>query len=276
MKVFRIALILMAATAWALPRSVSAAYSPSAMDGWVPGVGHAPGSLGTFVTDLWIYNPSTDTPTDVTVTFHVSEADGTSGNSATVVVAPRETRFFPDFLPGLLSLNGSLIGNVRYVSDAAPVLVSAHIYLNQPAGTYGVFESGIPASEALGKKLASDDTATLWQMYGLANDPGFRTNVDVTNTSNAPITVVLNVVEPEHSLIVNNGGAGATATVLPYSNHRFSDVLSNLAAGYQNAPGLRVTVAIPDTASSSAACFAVASVLDVRTGDTYVFPGQRQ
>lgn len=274
----KVLIALMIATAAAVlnPAPASAACSPSSMDGWVPGVGHAPGSLGTFATDLWIYNPSTDTPTDVTVTFHDSEADGTVGNSATVVVAPRETRFFPDFLPGLLSLNGSLIGNLRYVSDAAPVLVSAHIYLSQPTGTYGVFESGIPASEALGRRLAADDTATLWQMYGLANDVGFRTNVDVTNTSDAPITVVLNVVEPEHSLIVNNGGAGATATVLPFSNHRFSDVLSNLDPGYQNAPGLRVTVAIPETASSSAACFAVASVLDVRTGDTYVFPGQRQ
>jgi len=271
-----IALTIVTATLVFNAAKASAACSPSAMDGWVPGVGHAPGSLGTFVTDLWIYNPSTDTPTDVTVTFHDSETDGTAGNSATVVVAPRETRFFPDFLPGLLSLNGSLIGNVRYVSDAVPVLVSAHIYLSQQTGTYGVFESGIPASEALGRKLAADDTATLWQMYGLANDPGFRTNVDVTNTSNAPVTVIVNVVEPEHSLIVNNGGAGAAATVLPFSNHRFPDVLSNLAPGYQNAPGLRVTVAIPETASSSAACFAVASVLDVRTGDTYVFPGQRQ
>jgi len=271
-----IVLLMVTATVVLGPSSASAAYSPSATDGWVPGVGHAPGSLGTFVTDLWIYNPSTDTPTDVTLTFHVAEADGTAGNSTTVVVAPRETRFFPDFLPGLLGLTGSLIGNVRYASDAAPVLVSAHIYLSQATGTYGVFESGIPASEALGRKLAADDTATLWQMYGLANDPGFRTNVDVTNTSNAPVTVILNVVEPEHSLIVNNGGAGATATVPAYSNHRFSDVLSNLEAGYANAPGLRVTVAIPETASSSAACFAVASVLDVRTGDTYVFPGQRQ
>lgn len=275
MKVLRMALMMSAVTAFGT-LSASAAYSPSTTDGWVPGVGHAPGSIGTFVTDLWIYNPSTDTPTDVTVTFHNSETDGTVGNSATVVVAPRETRFFPDFLPGLLSLNGSLIGNLRYVSDAVPVLVSAHIYLSQPAGTYGVFESGVPASEALGRRLAADDTATLWQMYGLANDPGFRTNVDVTNTSAAPVTVILNVVEPQHSLIVNNGGAGATASVLPFSNHRFSDVLSNLASGYQNAPGLRVTVAIPETASTSAACFAVASVLDVRTGDTYVFPGQRQ
>lgn len=275
MKALRMALMISAAAVFC-PLSASAAYSPSAMDGWVPGVGHAPGSIGTFLTDLWIYNPSTDTPTDVTVTFHNSEADGTVGNSATVVVAPRETRFFPDFLPGLLSLNGSLIGNLRYVSDAVPVLVSAHIYLSQPTGTYGVFESGIPASEALGRRLAADDTATLWQMYGLANDVGFRTNVDVTNTSAAPVAVILNVVEPEHALIVNNGGAGVTATVLPFSNHRFSDVLSNLAAGYQNAPGLRVTVAIPETASASAACFAVASVLDVRTGDTYVFPGQRQ
>ena len=67
MKLLRI--VLMMATVVSVTVSASAAYSPSAMDGWVPGVGHAPGSLGTFVTDLWIYNPSTDTPTDVTVTF---------------------------------------------------------------------------------------------------------------------------------------------------------------------------------------------------------------
>ncbi len=274
MRLFRT--VLAAAILSSVTGLSAAAYSPSTTDGWVPGVGHAPGSLGTFLTDLWIYNPSTDTPTDVTITFHNSESDGTVGSSATVVVAPRETRFFSDFLVGLLGLNGSFIGNLHYVSDAAPVLVSAHIYLLQPAGTYGVFESGIPSSEALGRRLAADDVVDIWQMYGLANDPGFRTNVDVTNTSSAPITVILNVVEPEHSLIVNNGGAAATATVLPFSNHRFSDVLSNLVAGYQNAPGLRVTVAIPETASSSAGCFAVASVLDFRTGDTYVFPGQRQ
>ena len=264
------------ATILLLSLPAAAASSAATTDGWVPGVGHAPGSLGTFLTDLWIYNPSSDTPTDVTITFHDSETDGTAGQSTTVVLAARETRYFADFLASLLGLNGSVIGNLHYESDAAPVLVSAHIYLSQPTGTYGVFESGIPASEALGRRLAQNDAANLWQMYGLANDPGFRTNVDVTNTSSAPITVLLNVVEPEHSLIVNNGGAGASATVLPFSNHRFSDVLSNLMAGYENAAGLRVTVAIPETASPSAACFAVASVLDFRTGDTYVFPGQRQ
>ena len=274
MRHFRI--FLAAAVLSGISGFASAGYSPSAMDGWVPGVGHAPGTLGTFVTDLWIYNPSVDTPTDVVVTFHESETDGTSGISATVVVAPRETREFPDFLPALLGVTGSVLGNIHYTSSAAPVLVSAHIYLLAPAGTYGVFESGVPASEALGRRLSAEDVANLWQMYGLANDPGFRTNVDVTNTSAAPITVVLNVVEPEHSLIVNGGGVGASATVPAYSSHRFSDVLSNLVPGYANAPGLRVTVAIPETASASAACFAVASVLDARTGDTYVFPGQRQ
>jgi hypothetical protein len=253
--------------------------SPASTDGWIPGVGHATGSTGTFQTDLWIFNPSSENPTDVTLEFHLAEADGTApAAEVTEVIAPRETRLFSDFTTTEMNLSGTVLGNLHYTSDAGNVMVAARIYTAQPSGTFGFFQAGIPSSEALGPRSSSDDTVDIWQMYGLTNDASFRTNVDVTNTSPFPVTVILNVVEPESSLIINNAGAGQTATLLPYSNHRFSDVLnaSNVGSTYVNAPALRVTVAVPETENPAAGVFAVASVLDTRTSDGYLFPGERQ
>ena len=63
----------------------------------------------------------------------------------------------------------------------------------------------------------------------------------------------------------------------PYSNHRFADILGegNLLRGFAGTPGLRVTVAVPETENAAARVFAVASVLDTRTSDGYLFPGER-
>src|SRR5215472_5723242 len=223
--------------------------SPASTDGWIPGVGHATGSTGTFQTDLWVFNPSSENPTDVTLEFHRAEADGSApAAQVTEVIAPRETRLFTDFTTTEMNLSGTVIGNLHYTSDGGNVMVAARIYTLQPSGTFGFFQAGVPSSEALGPRSSSDDTVDVWQMYELTNDAGFRTNVDVTNTSPFPVMVILNVVEPESSLILNNGGAGQTATILPYSNHRFSDVLnpSNVGSTFANTPALRVTVAVPE------------------------------
>ena len=255
-----------------------AVYSPATAAGWFITVGRVQGGFGAlFRTDLWLFNPDSSAGVTVTLTFHPAVIDGappaTPVTSAPITLAPRETKFLPDVTLTTVPAGEGVVGALRWQSSA-PILGAGRIYTAAPAGTYGFFVPAIPDTESLTKKVAPTDFVNVLQIFGVnSGDPNFRTNLDVTNTSSVALPIEVRVVDPVTAEI-----HGGTRNYMVAANSllRLPGILTT--AGAPQVPGLRITVAVKETAPALATggVLAAAYTLDNRTQDAFAFIGQRQ
>ena len=258
--------------------SVEAAFSPATTNGWFITAGRVQGQFGAlFRTDLWLFNPDAAAAVTLTLTFHPAVADGAPAaapiSSTPITLAARETKFFPDVTLATVPAGDGAVGALRWQSSG-PVLGAGRIYTAAPAGTYGFFVPAIPITESLPRKSAASDTVNVLQIFGVNSaDANFRTNLDVTNTSPVALPIEVRVIDPVTSEIY---GGTRNYTVAAGSLLRLGAVLAT--AGAPQIPGLRITVAVKETAPSfsSGGVLAAAYTLDNRTQDAYAFVGQRQ
>lgn len=258
--------------------SAEAAFSPATTNGWFITAGRVQGQFGAlFRTDLWLFNPDSAAAVTLTLTFHPSVADGAPAAapiaSTPITLAARETKFFPDVTLATVPAGDGAVGALRWQSSG-PILGAGRIYTAAPAGTYGFFVPAIPITESLPAKTAASDTVNVLQIFGVnSGDANFRTNLDVTNTSSAALPIEVRVIDPVTSEIY---GGTRNYTVAAGSLLRLGAVLAT--AGAPQVPGLRITVAVKETAPaiSSGGVLAAAYTLDNRTQDAYAFVGQRQ
>lgn len=254
------------------------AYSPATANGWFITAGRVQGQFGAlFRTDLWLFNPDSAAAVTLTLTFHPAVADGAAAgapiSSTPITLAARETKFFPDVTLATVPAGDGAVGALRWQSSA-PILAAGRIYTAAAGGTYGFFLPAIPITESLPRKTAAGDTVNVLQMFGLnAADPNFRTNLDVTNTSDVALPIEVRVIDPVTSEIY---GGTRNYTVAARSLLRLGAILATVGA--PPVPGLRITVAVKETAPaiSSGGVIAAAYTLDNRTQDAYAFVGQRQ
>jgi hypothetical protein len=213
----------------------------------------------------------------VTLTFHPSAADGapagTPVNSSPITLAPRETKFFADVTLSTVPAGDGAVGALRWQSSG-PVLGAGRIYTAAPAGTFGFFVPALPITESLTRKLAASDTVNVLQIFGVnSGDPNFRTNLDVTNTSPVALPIEVRVIDPVTTEIY---GGTQNYVVAGNSLLRLASILS--LVGAPQVPGLRITVAVKETAPefTTGGILAAAYTLDNRTQDAFAFVGQRQ
>ena len=140
-------------------------------------------------------------------------------------------------------------------------------------GTFGAFQPGIPAAEAMTPKQSALDSANVLQMFGTnSGDADYRTQLDVTNTSPVAVPIEVRVIDPVTATIY---GGTQNFTIAPRSLLRVGRIIETVGAPLVN--GLRITVAIKEgTSVPSGGVLAVASTLDNRSQDQYAFIGQRQ
>lgn len=255
-----------------------AAYSPATSSGWFITAGRVQGQFGAlFRTDLWLFNPDSAAAVTVTLTFHPAVGDGapagTPISSAPITLAARETKFFPDVTLATVPAGDGAVGALRWQSSG-PILGAGRIYTAAPAGTYGFFVPAIPITESLPRKTAANDTVNVLQVFGVnSGDANFRTNLDVTNTSPVALPIEVRVIDPVTTEIY---GGTLNYTVAAGSLLRLGAILTT--AGAPQIPGLRITVAVKETAPAftTGGVIAAAYTLDNRTQDAYAFVGQRQ
>jgi hypothetical protein len=258
--------------------SASAVYSPATIAGWFITAGRVQGQFGAlFRTDLWLFNPDSSTSAIVTLTLHPAVGDGAPAaapiSSAPITLAPRETKFFPDVTLSTVPAGDGVVGALQWQSSS-PILGAGRIYTAAPAGTFGFFLPAVPITESLTKKTAASDNVNVLQIFGLnSGDANFRTNLDVTNTSAVALPIEVRVIDPVTTEIY---GGTLNYTVAPGSLLRLGGILAT--AGAPQIPGLRITVAVKETAPSfaSGGVIAAAYTLDNRTQDAFAFVGQRQ
>ena len=258
--------------------SARAFYSPATTSGWFITAGRVQGQFESlFRTDVWLFNPDTAATVTVTLTLDPAVGDGAAPaapvSSAPITLAPRETKFFPDVTLVTVPAGDGVVGALRWQSSA-PILGAGRIYTAAPAGTFGFFVPAIPLAESLTRKTGATDAVNVLQIFGLTSgDANFRTNLDVTNTSGIALPVEVRVIDPVTAEIY---GGTRTYTVAAGSLLRLGPILATVGA--PQIPGLRITVAVKETAPafSAGGLLAAAYTLDNRTQDAFAFVGQRQ
>ncbi|PYQ67436.1 MAG: hypothetical protein DMF54_04600 [Acidobacteria bacterium] len=256
----------------------SAAYSPATASGSFITAGRVQGQFNAlFRTDLWLFNPDSSVSVTVTLTLYPAVADGapasTPVSSSPFTLAARETKFFPDVTLSTVPAGDGVVGALRWQASA-PILGAGRIYTAAPGGTYGFFVPAVPLTESLTKKTSSSDSINVLQIFGVnSGDSNFRTNLDVTNTSNVALPVEVRVIDPVTSEIY---GGTQTYVVAANSLLRVGPILSTVGAPL--VAGLRITVAVKETAPafSTGGVLAAGYTLDNRTQDAFAFVGQRQ
>jgi hypothetical protein len=258
--------------------SAQAFYSPATTAGWFITAGRMQGQFDSlFRTDLWLFNPDSAATVTVTLTLHPAVADGappsTPVGSSPITLAPRETKFFPDVTLATVPAGDGVVGALLWQSSD-PILGAGRIYTAAPGGTFGFFVPAIPITESLPRKTGASDAVNVLQIFGLnSGDANFRTNLDVTNTSSVALPIEVRVIDPVTAEIY---GGTRSYTVAANSLLRLGAILA--AAGAPQIPGLRITVAVKETAPafSSGGVLAAVYTLDNRTQDAFAFVGQRQ
>lgn len=271
-RVVRVTLVALSLLFCAVAR---AAYSPATTNGWFITSGHVLGG-GLFQTDIWLFNPDASADVTVTLTFHESVASGAAAktpvSSSPIVLAARETRFFPDVTLATVPAGNGLVGALEWQSSA-PIMGFGRIYTFTDTATFGFDLPAVPQAESMTAKTSASDSANVLQMYGMnSGDMNFRTNLDITNTSGVTLPVEVRVIDPTTSVVY---GGTLTYSVAPGSLLRLLGILSTVGAPLKD--GLRITVAVTEgTAIASGGALAAAYTLDNRTQDAFAFVGQRQ
>jgi len=255
-----------------------AAYSPATANGWFITSGRVQGQFNTlFRTDLWLFNPDSSASVTVTLTLYPAVADGAPPaapvTSSPITLAARETKFLPDVTLSTVPAGDGVVGALGWQSSGT-ILGAGRIYTAAPAGTYGFFVPAIPVTESLTKKASASDSVNVLQIFGMnSGDSSFRTNLDVTNTSSVALPIEVRVIDP---VTLEIYGGTQNYVVAANSLLRLGAILSTVGAPL--VPGLRITVAVKETAPAFTAggVLAAAYTLDNRTQDAFAFIGQRQ
>jgi len=270
--------ISLAAALFLATSPARAAYSPATTTGWFITAGRVQGQFNAlFRTDLWLFNPDSSTSVTLTLTLHPAVGNGAPPaapiNSSPITLAPRETKFLPDVTLSTVPAGDGVVGALQWQSSG-PILGGGRIYTAAPAGTYGFFLPALPVTESLTKKTAASDNVNVLQIFGVnSGDVNFRTNLDVANTSAVALPIEVRVIDPVTAEIY---GGTLDYTVAAGSLLRLGAILAT--AGAPQIPGLRITVAVKETAPAfaSGGVIAAAYTLDNRTQDAFAFVGQRQ
>ena len=271
--------LLTAVVLFLLVAPLRAAYSPSTTSGWFIVAGRVVGFGGAqFRTDIWLFNPDGAQNAIVTLIFHPQVANGGGAaapiSSAPITLAPRETKYLADVLLSTVAAD-TQVGALEWSSNL-PIMGGLRSFTAPSGctgGTFGAFQPGIPTTESMTAKQSASDSVNVLQMYGTnSGDANYRTQVDVTNTSAAALTIEVRVIDPVNATIY---GGVQTFSVAGKSLLRVGRILETVGAPLIN--GLRVTVAVKEGQTiASGGLIAVASTLDNRSQDQYAFVGQRQ
>ncbi len=214
---------------------------------WVAAAAHAPGNFSSqWRTDLGLLNAGTSTA-EVWVDFHVGNAPYFLQRS----VAGGAAMVLEDVI-GTLGVTAA--GPLEVRSDE-PLFVTSRTYNQGSSGTYGQYLDGIDPIHA----LAAGQVASLPQ---LIENPDFRTNIGLLNTSSSNLTVRVDLMSGDGVLLSSFDRTIAPGVLRQEGRAFFNEAgLSNVDRGWA-----RITV------NSGSGLLAYASVIDNHTQDPTTIP----
>jgi hypothetical protein len=215
------------------------------------------GKVGTFVTDVRVFNPSYDAATTALLEYFPAgtTANTNATNTMAVNVPARGTATLDD-VTGSAGLNAAgSIGAIR-VSSASAINVSSRIFSDQRSvgkGTFGQFLPGVPRAAALRRGVLPQ----------LSNNADYRTNVGFFNPTNANVTVRLELRNEAGALV-------ATST----QNFAALSQQQNSIGTYFQGADLSSQAKLTLTFDASAPIDVYAAVNDNVSGDSFVVVAQ--
>jgi Tol biopolymer transport system component len=183
---------------------VFVAVGPAAVDDVVriiPGAASAPGAgEAYFVTDVRIYNPDTESPITVFLSFLERGADNSRAAEMPVEIPLRRGVALNDILATFFGLTEAT-GAIRMRSDREFFATSRTYNVGGEAGTFGSFIPSLNANEALTQGI-------LLQVANNPADVGFRSNVGFTNPGLIGVTVRIRVFNADTGELVGERNLG--------------------------------------------------------------------
>jgi hypothetical protein len=141
---------------------------------------------GTWVTDLFVFNPGPES-TDLTISWLVRNRANPHPASADYRLGPGEVLVLEDAIKTVFGHDQA--GGAFWVLADQPVVVSSRIYNLQDGVTFGQGFEGIQRRLAIAAGSSTD-------MIGVTNNESFRTNMVITEASGLSATVVLSLRGP--------------------------------------------------------------------------------
>ena len=254
---------------------------------WLPAE-HVASAIGDSRTDVEIFNPDPERAAEVTLFFTPAGVDGTSlpGLRITPDLRPRESVTLTDVVVntlgyaegfGVLEVRSGvstpiLVTSVSYNeirwADPTPILVTSRPY--SVGRRFGITSQFSPAQPE--RKAVGFDDSVFGDLYliGLRSDPNYQTNLALINPTGVDL-------EAGVQLVAAGGGdpyVSRAYTVPPYSIRPVNDLFEKefVASGAPRGGPYRLNVFVNVANGARVLCYA--SVLDRRTGDSYLIPGE--
>ena len=236
-------------------------------DAFVPAV-KVVGATGTFVTDVFIFNPDPTNNAEVYLYFTPADTDGTNSVPLKITpdLAPRETVTLADILGRYFGENGTF--GLLEVQGSVPLLVTSNTYnvAGALAGTYGQYSPGQPYRASLGF-----DDSVYGNLYvaGLPNDPNYRVNAAIQNPTKYRLYAGVQLVDA-----VGFVYGTRTFEIPPFSQTQLNDVFGSVFASFGPPRGDSYRLNFYVDVNNGARILSYATITDTRTGDPYLVPGQ--
>jgi CHRD domain len=153
------------------------------------------GAVGTFLTDVRIFNPSFDTTLNGLIEYFPQGTTANVNATHTMVfnIPPRGTGVANNIAAANLLNSGIGIGALRLTS-ANNFVATSKIYSTSGGGTFGQFLPGIPRGAALRRGVVTQ----------LTNNADFRTNVGFFNPNQAAVTVRLDLRDENSNVVATS------------------------------------------------------------------------
>ncbi len=150
----------------------------------IPGAASASGvGDAHFVTDVRLYNPSTESSITVFLSVLLRNVDNSRANEVAVDISPRQGLALNDILGNTFGLTEAT-GAIRMRSNAEFFATSRTYNVGGDAGTFGSYIPSLAEAEALTQGI-------LLQVANNPADSGFRSNVGFTNPGLAEVTITV-------------------------------------------------------------------------------------
>lgn len=217
---------------------------------FIPGVGHVQGSVGLFVSDISVINPSGNRNVDDLRFYYtpLSTSGSAQKTAAVPTVAASSGVAFADVVKSVFGIDGQ-VGSLQIRSAIADKLsISTNVFnSSNPAGTYGTAIPTMRSDRAVppGSKLV---------LTGLRADAIAHTNLYFQETAGANATVTTEFLAADGSSLGSR-----------------SDVLSPFGVTQVNSivPQGAVSAVMTNSAASAGRFLAFATPVDDRSGDTW-------
>jgi hypothetical protein len=191
---------------------------------------HAAGSGGTFfVTDARVFNPGSS-PVNVGIYHTPKDADGATARiSRGDTIGAGETRSYSDILLSTFGLS-SAVGSLEIRPLDGNVLATSRTYNAAPAGTFGQFIAGQPASKGVG-------VGTTLHLLQVGKSIHFRANVGFCEVSGSQATVTVEMWDANGTRL-----GGQDFPLSTYGMKQITDIFGTL--GVSERPSVRVTLRV--------------------------------